>query len=159
MSNRTALLLSIRPKFAEQIFEGSKTVELRRVRPRVTAGDLVIVYASGHTKALIGAFQVGELVARAPGTIWKRFGSATGLTKSAFDEYFSGAPTAFGITIAHTWKLATPVLLPALRKLRHGFRPPQGYHYLALGEVLEIGGATLIGSHGELKSIAARIQS
>lgn len=146
MSNRAALLLSIRPGFADQIFDGSKTIELRRVRPRVIAGDLVIVYASGHTKALIGAFQVGEMVAKAPSTVWRRFGSATGLTKAAFDEYYSGADTAFGITVAHTWKLPTPLRLPALRKLRVGFRPPQGYQYLAFAEVLELGGAALVGS-------------
>jgi predicted transcriptional regulator len=146
MSAGTALLVSIRPKFADQIFSGTKTVELRRVRPRVAEGDLVIVYASGKTKALVGAFLVGELVAEAPAKVWSRFGSSTGLTRMEFDEYFSDVDTAYGIGIAQTWQLPTPISLSTLRKLRQGFRPPQGYHYLPFAEVLHLGGAGLLTS-------------
>src|SRR5438552_3893096 len=41
---KSALLLSIRPKHAEKIFDGIKTVELRRIRPRLQRGDLVLVF-------------------------------------------------------------------------------------------------------------------
>ncbi|KHD05821.1 hypothetical protein PN36_04880 [Candidatus Thiomargarita nelsonii] len=38
------VLLSIRPKYAEKIFEHTKTVELRRVRPKhLKNGDLVFI--------------------------------------------------------------------------------------------------------------------
>ena len=58
-----ALLLSIHPEYAEKIFDGTKRVELRRVRPRLQNGDLVIVYVSSPVKAVCGAFRVDNVVA------------------------------------------------------------------------------------------------
>ncbi|MEM9926802.1 MAG: ASCH domain-containing protein, partial [Cyanobacteria bacterium P01_D01_bin.50] len=37
------LLLSIKPEYASKIFSGQKTVELRRVRTRLTIDDIVLV--------------------------------------------------------------------------------------------------------------------
>lgn len=145
MNNRDALFLSIRPQFAEQIFAGTKTVELRRVRPRIDTGDLVIVYASGSTKALLGAFQVARVVTASPNTIWKEFRNTTGLTREEFDEYFMGRLTAYAIEVAHAWRLPVPVCLPILRKKKNGFRPPQSYHYLDTAAVLMIGGRAILG--------------
>jgi len=71
MATGTALLISIRPKYATQIFAGTKKVELRRIRPRVRLGDLVIVYESGARKSLIGAFQVAGMKELSPKGIWK----------------------------------------------------------------------------------------
>src|SRR6185503_3263930 len=61
-----ALLISVRPRFAEMIFAGTKVVELRRLRPRIGTGDLVFVYVSSPVMALAGAFEVGEVVSGAP---------------------------------------------------------------------------------------------
>ena len=151
MTNRNALFLSIRPRFAEQIFAGTKTVELRRIRSRIGVGGLVIVYASGKTKALLGAFQVKQVVVSTPNAIWRKYGSKTGLTKKEFDEYYSGSKTAFAIEIAHAWQLASPVCLQTLRKKREGFRPPQSYHYLDTNTVLNFGGAALLADQSRLR--------
>lgn len=153
MESNTALLVSIRPRFVEQIFAGTKTVELRRIRPRVKTGDLVIVYASGSQKALVGAFQVGNLVALSPTTIWRRYSSKTGLTRSECDTYFTGLTTGFAIEIARTWQLPVPVQLETLRSQRGGFHAPQSYRYLDLGKVLSMGGEALLGGKLQEKAI------
>jgi len=145
MKSNTALLLSIRPRFVEQIFAGTKTVELRRVRPRVKSGDLVIVYASGSRKALVGAFQVADVIAASPASLWRNFGTETGMGKKEFDEYFNGVNTGFAIEVAHTWQLPAPVQLATLRRQRGGFHAPQSYRYLDLGEVFSLGGDALLG--------------
>ena len=145
MESGAALLVSIRPRFVEQIFAGTKTVELRRLRPRVQAGDLVVVYASGTQKALVGAFQIANVLAVSPTSIWRRFGAKTGLTKAEFDSYFTGLDTGFAIEVARTWQLAAPVHLATLRRQRGGFHAPQSYRYLDLGEVLSLGGEALLG--------------
>jgi predicted transcriptional regulator len=142
----TALLVSIRPRFVEQIFAGTKTAELRRVRPRVTAGDLVIVYASGHEKALVGAFQVADVIEATPADIWARSGASTGLKRTEFDAYYSGVSIGYAINISRTWRLSTPVRLETLRRRQGGFHPPQGYRYLDLGEVFSMGGEALLGN-------------
>ena len=146
MESGTALLVSIRPRFVDQIFAGTKTVELRRVRPRVEAADLVIVYASGHEKALVGAFQVAAVIEAIPADIWTRFGPATGLSKTEFDTYFAGVTIGYAIKVSHAWRLLTPVRLETLRSRHGGFHPPQGYRYLDLGEVFTMGGEALMGN-------------
>ncbi|MBI3850439.1 MAG: hypothetical protein HY298_09140 [Verrucomicrobia bacterium] len=125
-----ALLISIRPRFAEMIFAGTKNVELRRLRPRIGKGDLVFVYVSSPVMALEGAFEVGEVVSGAPSSIWRKFNGGSGLSKREFDVYYKGKKTAFAILINRYWRLPAPVRLAKLRKERNGFHPPQSYHYI-----------------------------
>lgn len=136
---KTALLISIRPKYAEKIFNGIKTVELRRIRPRLKSGDLVLVYVSSPTMALMGAFEVGSVTGGSPGQIWKRFNGKSGLTKSEFDDYYDGAKQAFAVVLKRLWKFENPVKLTQLRRNKTGFRPPQSYHYLTFEEASRIG--------------------
>jgi predicted transcriptional regulator len=125
-----ALLISVRPRLAGMIFAGSKTVELRRIRPRVGKGDLVFVYVSSPIKALAGAFEVGDVVSDTPRSIWRRFNGGAGLSKREFDDYYEGTQKAFAIIIHQQWKLPIPVRLAKLRQRKDGFHPPQCYHYI-----------------------------
>jgi predicted transcriptional regulator len=128
--SKHALLLSIRPKYANMIFAGTKTVELRRVRPSIQAGDLVLVYVSSPTKEMQGAFRVGKTISGKPSTIWKKFGKQTGVTRTEFNAYFAGKDQAHALMIEDAWTLPTPVQLACLRKEKQGFRPPQSFHYI-----------------------------
>jgi predicted transcriptional regulator len=143
MATNHALLLSIRPRFVDLIFAGTKTVELRRVKPRVQVGDLVFVYASGTTKGMVGAFEVAGVTVAAPSSIWRKHNGGSGLTKREFDSYFAGASVGYAIWIGRLWKLAETVTLKTLRKRRAGFRPPQSYHYWNLDELLLVGGDSI----------------
>jgi predicted transcriptional regulator len=143
MAINHALLLSIRPRFVDLIFSGRKTVELRRVKPRVQVGDLVVVYASGNTKGMVGAFEVAGVTAAAPSSIWRKFNGTSGLTKCEFDIYFDEVAIGYAIRIGKKWRIEKPVPLRTLRKRRAGFRPPQNYHYWDLEELLRIGGEAL----------------
>jgi len=140
MAANHALLLSIRPRFVDLIFSGKKKVELRRVKPRVQSGDLVVIYASGTTKSMVGAFEVIGVTAAAPSSIWRKHNGGSGLTKNEFDEYFSTASVGYAIQIGEVWRIREPVPLNTLRQRRSGFRPPQSYHYWKLDELLQIGG-------------------
>jgi predicted transcriptional regulator len=136
---RHALLMSIRPNYASQIFDGTKTVELRRVRPRLTTGDLVLVYASSPVKALLGAFEVSRVIAAPSSKLWNRVGRKAGTTREQFNNYFSGASLGYGIILERTWLLDKPVGLEKLRQRQSNFRPPQSYHYLTASQANRIG--------------------
>lgn len=140
MTTNHALLLSIRPRFVDLIFAGRKTVELRRVKPRIQAGDLVVIYASGTTKGMVGAFEVTGVTAAAPSSIWRKFNGGSGVTKREFDRYFAKVSVGYAIRIGKCWKIQEPIPLNTLRKRSLGFRPPQSYHYWKLDELLQIGG-------------------
>ncbi len=65
------VLLSIRPVHAEKIFQGIKTVELRRVCPQLLPGARVFVYVSAPVSAVVGYFVVGEVIQKAPHRLWR----------------------------------------------------------------------------------------
>lgn len=128
--SKHALLLSIRPRFAGMIFAGTKTVELRRVRPTIKAGDLALIYVTSPTKEIQGAFRVGKTVSGKPSLIWRKFGKQTGVNREEFDIYFKGKDEAHALLIEEAWPLRKPVRLACLRKEKRGFRPPQSFHYI-----------------------------
>lgn len=128
--NKHALLISIRPRFAKMIFDGSKTVELRRICPRISAGDLALVYVSSPTKELQGAFEVGQVISTSPRALWRKVGKQSGISRREFLNYFQGKADAHALVIKRVWKLPLPIRLTALRRRKGGFRPPQNFHYL-----------------------------
>lgn len=132
--SKHAVLISVRPKFAEMIFAGSKTVELRRVCPIISEGDLALVYVSSPIKQLQGAFEVGKIISASPSTLWKKIGKKSGVSRKEFLDYFDGKTKAHALVIKRAWKLSTPVCLTTLKRRKGGFRPPQNFHYLNRAE-------------------------
>ena len=132
--NSHALLISIRPRFAEMIFSGSKTVELRRVCPKLSMGDLALVYVSSPSKQLQRAFEVGKVISASPSALWQKIGKKSGITRKEFFAYFRGKTKAHALVIKRAWKLPAPICLTTLRRRRGGFRPPQNFHYLKRNE-------------------------
>jgi predicted transcriptional regulator len=132
---RNALLLSIRPKYAEKIFNGTKTVELRRVPPKLKKGDLVFVYVSSPKKVLAGAFTVKKVISMPPKRLWGSVRDYVGMTQNDFDKYYDGALKGIAIYIDKVWILPTPLGLQKLRKNLSWFNPPQSYHYLSSQQI------------------------
>ena len=132
--SKHALLISIRPRFAEMIFAGSKTVELRRVCPKIFPGDLALVYVSSPTKELRGGFEVGKIISASPPVLWQKVGKRSGITRKEFLAYFHGKAKGHALIIKRAWKLPAPVCLKSLRRGKGGFRPPQNFHYLNRNE-------------------------
>ncbi len=125
-----ALLLSIHPEYAGAIFSGTKKIELRRKRPRISQGSRVLVYETAPTMALVGAFEVAGVLKGAPANLWAKVRTGAGVTRECFNEYFSGMPEAFAIEVSEAWLYPEPVSLQRLRKILPGFHPPQGFRYL-----------------------------
>lgn len=126
--NQKSLLLSIKPRFADAIFAGTKRFELRRVRPKVMPGDLVLVYVTVPRAAIEGAFEVSEMIEESTSKLWETVKSSAGVTKEEFDNYFEGKSQGYAIGIQKTWPLAESVSLAHLRK--RSIQPPQSYRYL-----------------------------
>lgn len=129
MAGKT-LLLSVRPKHARRILEGTKTIELRRICPRVGRGDLVLVYATSPVRAVVGSFRIDSVICESPEDLWARTGSDAGVTQEQFAEYFDGASLAVGIVISDPHPFSLPITLPYLRTFWPGFHPPRSYRYL-----------------------------
>jgi predicted transcriptional regulator len=132
------MLLSIRPRFAELILNGEKTVELRRVRPDLQEGDLVLLYASSPIRELIGTCTAAGLDVGSASALWKLHGKSAGVTRSEYNAYFAGAAHAVGISIKDPRRVLQPRTLAELRARLPGFVPPQSFSYLSAEELKDL---------------------
>ena len=129
MATRTAqrsALMSIRPKFARAILDGSKTVEFRK---RALAKDVqrVVIYTTSPVQAVVGEFMIGAQVVASPSALWRRFSKVAGIDRAAFFRYFDGTTDAVGIMIESVVEYKTP---RSLDEIEPGARPPQSFMYI-----------------------------
>jgi predicted transcriptional regulator len=136
--NSQALFLSIAPKFAARILLRLKTVELRRVRPKVKKGDTILLYASSPEKKLYAMAVVEEVTFASPEILWSDVKNEAGITPKEFHGYFDGADIGYAIWFRDLEELPEPVELSKLRVLWPGFHPPQIYRYLSHKEFLDL---------------------
>ena len=123
------IFLSLKPRFADAIVQGSKSIELRRRPPRIEVPTRALLYASSPRMALVGECTIREIVELAPSTMWRRHGPDTGVTRKEFMKYFSGCDRAYGLHVDEVLVLR-PVSLNQLRESIEGFEPPQSFRYL-----------------------------
>jgi predicted transcriptional regulator len=127
---KRVILLSIRPRFATMILEGTKTVELRRTRPGVTEGDILLIYVSSPTKHIAGYSFINDVIFGSPRQIWTSVKAEAGISWSEYHHYFTGVDTAYAIRLRCIRPLSRPIELEAIRKAWPGFVPPQVYRYV-----------------------------
>ncbi len=133
---KNILLLSIKPEYAKKIFEAeTKTIELRRVRPRLTEGDIVIVYVSSPEKVFVGSFEVDNVMEIQASrqeirNFWNQYKDYVGISRQEFENYYRGASLVVGIFIKNIRIFEKPVELNRLQEELSYLRPPQSYRYL-----------------------------
>ena len=66
------VLLSIRPEYAEKIFNGKKKYEYRRVIFKNRNIHSIVVYATKPIKKIIGEFEIDEILSDRPNKIWEK---------------------------------------------------------------------------------------
>jgi predicted transcriptional regulator len=134
MTNNT-LLLSIQPQYAKKLFQGTKTVELRKVKPNIAKGDTVFVYISSPVQELYGKFEVDKVISRPVEELWKIVSRDAGISEEEFNSYYKDTNIGYGIYLCAPVIIKCPVSLSDLRQIWKNFYPPQGYKYLNPSEL------------------------
>ncbi len=131
-------LMSIRPRYAYRIFSGSKKYELRRwfgLRPE--PGEIIVVYASGNVRAIIGEFTAGRVIYGEPEEVWRYImGQRDHGVRREDKEYIAGSRTAMAIEVLNPRLYPEPVSLYKLRNIIPGFNPPMSFRILDRDEPL-----------------------
>jgi predicted transcriptional regulator len=135
MTTDRRVLLSLRPRFADALLEGSKTVEIRRRPTRIASGSVALVYASSPRRALLGAVVVGAVDIATPQQLWRRHGPATALDRDEYDTYLAGRPIASALIISAATRFRERVELEDLRERQRSFVVPQSYRFVEDGEL------------------------
>jgi len=124
-------LISVKPEFALRILDGSKTIELRKSAPKVSEGDVIVLYSTSPEMAVIGYCTVKGLIKSSPKSIWESHSKELGIDKKRFFEYYQGRTSAIGIVLSNSTKLTEKVPLSKVRELMPTFQPPQTFKYLS----------------------------
>jgi predicted transcriptional regulator len=134
--NENAIFLSVKPRYAQAILSGHKTVELRRTRPQeLRPGSLIVLYASSPVKAVLGTAQVQSIVTTSPEALWTMVETGAGVTREEFDLYFQGTGEAVGIFVESPAMAPDPYALRDIQRDWPTFHPPQAFRYLrSMGE-------------------------
>ena len=125
-----AILMSIKPKFAELVLKGQKTVEFRRRFSRRHAGSLVLFYVSSPVCAFQFTARISGVERSSAEDLWKRHHGEGGIDQATFDAYFEGSQSANAIQLSDIRPLRKPVRLAQALSSCGELRPPQSFKML-----------------------------
>ena len=128
--------MSLKPNYADLVFAGQKTVELRRRALAEMKGCDAFVYVTRPVMKLRGGFSVGEVWCDTPDQIWGMVSDRAKVDKADFDAYYAGRAIAYALEITDVWEYANPIGLVALRRQFQDFVVPQSWRYAKPTEYL-----------------------
>ncbi len=138
ITTANAILLSIKPVFAEKILSGEKKFELRKSIPRQEVGR-VYLYVSGG-QGIVGCFEIAEIISKPIDELWRSTGDS-GTSRERFYKYFSGRSLGHAISVLNPVRFAAPIFPDDIRSVESKFTAPQGFIYIepksSLGKMLE----------------------
>jgi|SRR5690606_9926806 len=120
------VLLSIKPEFAERIFDGSKKFEFRKAIFKDERITTVVVYASSPTQKVIGEFKIDSIINDEPMKVWRKTKNHAGINEDYFFQYFADREIAYAIKVKNVKRYRKPLCL----RQDFNLTPPQSFMYL-----------------------------
>mgnify|MGYP003289682811 CR=1 FL=1 len=118
--------MSIKPKYAAQIYDGTKVYEIRKVLPKqLTWGDTIYFYESS-TGVITGKAIVDTIIAGTPDFLYKKVQTGLGIGYDDYKKYVGKVKQVYYIGLADAKRFSSPLTL-------HNFhlkRAPQSFCYL-----------------------------
>jgi predicted transcriptional regulator len=121
------VLLSIKPEFVEQIFNGKKKFEYRKVIFNDNEVNTIIVYSTMPVGKIVGEFKIKRVHKDCPKLLWDKTKEHSGIQKEFYNQYFDGRESGFAIEIDYVIQYEIP-LDP--KELFDKFIAPQSFSYL-----------------------------
>ena len=118
-------IISIKPKYAEQILNGTKQFEYRKTSIKQPVSS-VLLYATYPIHKVIGEFTFSHIISTTPEELWQQTQHAAGLTKDDFDHYFSSRKVAHALVITSVTRYPQPL---ELEKHYGIYYAPQSFMY------------------------------
>ncbi len=125
-------LMSIKPKWAKELYSGKKTVEFRKSSPAV--GSLVFLYESTPVRAVTGVFIVSAILSSRASHVWcatkvlKCVWKSGTVKRDDLFEYAGGADGKCCAILAEALWRFPEEQWPKLEK--YSVRPPQSWQAL-----------------------------
>lgn len=122
MSN---MLLSINPEHVENIFNGTKKYEYRKIKCKQYI-DKIIIYSTAPVMKVVGEAKVEEILEDSPEKIWNITEKDSGINKKFFNKYYENKEKAVAYKLTDIMKYDLPKELSS-----YGIKTaPQSFLYI-----------------------------
>mgnify|MGYP005748777467 CR=1 FL=1 len=120
-------LYSIKPIYSNQIITGTKKYEIRKKIP-AKIPDYIVIYSSSPESRVIGYAEVKNILERSVARLWEEVAGHAGITRKAYEEYFSGRSVGYAIELGNVKRFIRPF---KLGEISASCVPPQSFSYIS----------------------------
>ena len=122
------VLLSIKPQFVAEIFNGTKKFEYRKAIFKNKDVKTVVIYSTMPVGKIVGEFDIDHILEDSPVSLWEKTKSFSGISEEFYDTYFDGRDKAFAIKIKSLKEYDEPICPYSAYT---NFTAPQSFKYIA----------------------------
>lgn len=119
------ILLSIKPKYAEQILNGTKKFEYRKIKPKFDV-NYIFVYWTFPKMKVIMMVKVESIIALPPQKMWIETYHSSGISKNDFFKYYKNSKIAYAFKLGKVIYFKKPKSL-SYYNVKHA---PQSFVYI-----------------------------
>ena len=102
------ILMSIKPKYVDEILSGKKKYEYRKIKAKRPNIDKIIIYCTAPVMRVVSEVEVLEIIENNPEIVWEKTKSHAGISKKKYDEYFENKDIAFAYKLGNIIKYDQP---------------------------------------------------
>ncbi len=101
------MLISINPQHVENIFNGTKQYEYRKIRCKQDV-DKIIIYSTYPIKKIVGEAKVEKILEDSPDNIWEETKNYSGIDLKFYQQYFKNRSKAIAYKLTNIKKYNIP---------------------------------------------------
>ena len=121
------MLISIKPEHIENIFNGSKKYEYRKIRCKQDI-DKIIIYSTYPIMKVVGEAKVEKILEDSPDRIWEKTKKYSGIDLNSYQKYFKDRSKAIAYKLTNIKKYDSPKELSS-----YGIKAaPQSFVYIQI---------------------------
>ena len=123
------VLLSVKPKYVEEIISGRKKYEFRKSIFKREDIKKLYIYSSSPVKKIIAIVDIDGIISDSPQELWEHCHEDAGISEREFFNYFKNSDIGYAIKISNVQEFPIPI-----DPYHHNedFRPPQSFYYLPM---------------------------
>ena len=122
------VLLSVKPKYANEIVSGRKKYEFRKSIFKRENIEKMYIYSSSPVKKIIAIVDIDGILSDSPQKLWEQYHEDAGISEIEFFDYFKNSDIGYAIKISNVLEFPIPID----PYIDEDFRPPQSFYYLPM---------------------------
>ena len=103
------ILMPIKPIYVNEILNGNKKYEYRKIKAKKDNIDKMIIYATSPIKKVVGEATIINILEDTPENIWKKTQKYSGIEKKFYNSYYKNKNIAIAYQLENIIKYDKPL--------------------------------------------------